>query len=135
LYCYLYIAYCFLLECLNILLSPIILSHIHISPPPCSVTTYPVYKTKILKYINCIINRNFVPYLYFSHIMLLIILYIALQTLKYIKCIFKWSIIPYPYFLQFMLIIILYIQLHILKYINCIVNCNIFLFIFPMLYK
>ena len=62
--------------------------------------------------------------------MLLIILYIDLQTPKYIKCIFKCNIIPYSYFLHVMSLHMLYIQLYILKCINCIINCNIFLYLF-----
>ena len=67
--------------------------------------------------------------------MLLIILYIYIQTLKYIKCIFKYNTIPYLYFPQVMLLIILYIELHILKTINYIINCNNVPYFFsPMLY-
>jgi len=37
-----------------------------------------------LKIMNFIINCNIVPYPYFSHVLLLYILYIYLHTLKYI---------------------------------------------------
>jgi len=48
-----------------------------------------------LKYINCIIKCNIVPYSYFRHVLSLHILYIQLQTVKYINCIIiNCNIVP-----------------------------------------
>jgi len=52
--------------------------------------------------------------------MLLIVLYIQLQTVKCINYIINCNIVPYLYFPHIMLLIVLYIQLQNMKYINCI---------------
>jgi len=82
-----------------------------------------------LKFINCIINRNIVPYSYFLHVLLLHILYIQLQILKCINSIINCNIVPYSYFPHILSLYIVYIQLQTVKYINCIINCNIFIFL------
>jgi len=78
-----------------------------------------------LKYINCIINCNTVPYSYFLHVLLQHILYIELQTLKFINCIIRCNIAQYSYFPNLMLVHSISIHWNNLKYINCIINCNI----------
>ena len=102
---------------LNILLITI-LSHIYIYiyilSPSC-VTTYPVYTHKNLKFNNCIIKRNIVPFSYFPHVLLLQILYII------INC----NIVSFLYFLYIKLIIVMYVHLQNLKNIKYIINCNI----------
>jgi len=85
--------------------------------------------------MNCIIYCNIVPYSYISHVLLLHILYIQLQTLKCMNCIINCNIVPYSYFPYVMLLHILHIHLQILKCINCVIetlkcikcniNCNI----------
>jgi len=72
-------------------------------------------------FMKCIIF----PHSYFSHVLLLRILYIQLQTVKCINCIINCNIVPYSYFPHVLLLHILYIQLQTVKCINCIINCNI----------
>ena len=85
----------------------VILPHIHISPH--SVTTLYIY-LHTLKSINCIVNCNIVPHLFFPHVTLLSILYIHLQILKHINCIIKYNIVPSFYCPHVILLIILHIH-------------------------
>ena len=145
-YWYRYIAVCFVLDHLNILLRTKIMCHfnshvllLHILYTyiyklwkvltvlsnvilsifiysPWHVTNYPLY-THTFKYINCIINCCIVSFLYFPHIKFLIIMLMHLQNLKYMKYVINCNIAPYIY---------IYIYIHIYTfpilcyYISCI---------------
>jgi hypothetical protein len=120
----LYIAQCFVLDHLNIVLSTIIMSHFN----------FPVLSLHILyiqrqnyKYINCIINCNNVSFSYFPHHKLLYIMYTHLQNMKYIiNCnIVTYIYIIYIFFPHILFLHILYIHLENYNYIKCIINCNI----------
>jgi hypothetical protein len=54
-----------------------------------------------VRYINCIINCNSVPYSYFPHVMSLHTLYIQLQTVRYTNYIIKCSTVLHSFSISF----------------------------------
>jgi hypothetical protein len=91
-----------------------------------------------MKYINCIIDCNIVPYLFFHHFILTNYpIYTHLETLNYIKWNSKCNITLYLYFPHVMLLRILYKSIHYIFWKLLTVlqyqNCNILIYIFSPL--
>jgi hypothetical protein len=89
-----YISKCNFVPCLYFPHGVLIITlYIHLQILKCILSIFMLHflyiQLQILKYINCIINCNSLPYSYFPRVLSLDIPYIQLQTLKYINYILK----------------------------------------------